>query len=149
MKPVQLPVCYSQKSQIAKTGGPVGVIIRIAVPDAIVETRTVGDDLYIDISPKGAAGGPVAATQTTPGGLAPMIESGDLKVGEVLYWSRPRLGVRHEATILPNGWLSFEGKPYRTPSGAAVAAAGSQADGWTAWRRERDGVIIGSLRKSR
>lgn len=122
------------------------VIIRVAIPGVTVETRTVGDDLHIDISPDGGATSP--ATQTTPGGLSPMIESGDLRVGEVLYWSRPRLGVRHEATVLPNGWLSFEGKPYRTPSGAAVAAAGSQADGWTAWRRERDGVIIGSLRQA-
>ncbi|MGW0368360.1 restriction system modified-DNA reader domain-containing protein [Streptomyces coeruleorubidus] len=121
------------------------VVIRIAIPNATVETRTVGDDVHIDI---GTSEGPAErSTQTAPGGLAPMLESGDLKVGEVLYWSRPRLGVRHEASVLPNGWLSFEGKPYRTPSGAAVAAAGSQADGWTAWRRERDGVIIGSLRK--
>ncbi|WP_189705387.1 restriction system modified-DNA reader domain-containing protein [Streptomyces anandii] len=122
------------------------VIIRINIPGATVETRTVGSDVHIDISQEGEVGSP--ATQTTPGGLAPMIESGDLKAGEVLFWSRPRLGVRHEATVLPNGWLSFEGKPYRTPSGAAVAAAGSQADGWTAWRRERDGVIIGSLRRA-
>jgi hypothetical protein len=124
----------------------VGVTIRINIPGATVETRTVGDDVHIDIGPGGGTGS--TATQTTPGGLAPMITSGDLEVGEVLYWSRPRLGVRHEATVLPNGWLSFEGKPYRTPSGAAVAAAGSQADGWTAWRRERDDVIIGSLRKA-
>lgn len=123
-----------------------GVFIRIAIPDATVETRTVGEDVHIDISP--GVGAANTATQTAPGGLAPMIESGDLRVSEVLYWSRPRLGVRHEATVLANGWLSFEGKPYRTPSGAAVAAAGSQADGWTAWRRQRDGVIIGSLRKS-
>lgn len=123
------------------------VNIRIAISGVTVQTRTVGDDLYIDISAE-REGADSAATQTTPGGLAPMIAAGDLAVGEVLYWSRPRLGVRHEATVLPNGWLSFEGKPYRTPSGAAVAAAGSQADGWTAWRRERDDVIIGSLRKA-
>ncbi|WP_373299466.1 restriction system modified-DNA reader domain-containing protein [Streptomyces poonensis] len=124
------------------------MVIRISIPDATIETRTVGDDVHIDITPRGGPeGAGNAATQTTPGGLAPMIEAGDLEVGEALYWSRPRLGVRHEAQVLPNGWLSFEGKPYRTPSGAAVAAAGSQADGWTAWRRERDGVIIGSLRK--
>ncbi|WP_327190586.1 hypothetical protein [Streptomyces xinghaiensis] len=123
-----------------------GVVIRINIPGATVTTRTVGDDTHIDITLK--EGTSSTATQTTPGGLAPMIEAGDLKAGEVLYWSRPRLGVRHEATVLQNGWLSFEGRPYRTPSGAAVAAAGSQADGWTAWRRERDGVIIGSLRKA-
>ncbi|MER7619868.1 hypothetical protein [Streptomyces sp. NPDC126503] len=122
------------------------VIIRVAIPGVTVQTRTVGEDLHIDITPEAAT--ETSATQTTPGGLAPMIEAGDLRVGEKLYWSRPRLGVRHEATVLENGWMSFEGKPYRTPSGAAVAAAGSQADGWTAWRRERDGVIIGSLRHS-
>ncbi|MEU6014968.1 hypothetical protein ABZ826_13235 [Streptomyces sp. NPDC047515] len=122
------------------------LIIRVAIPGVTVETRTVGDDLHINISPEGDTGN--AGTQTAPGGLKPMIESGDLRVGEVLYWSRPRLGVRHEATVLPNGWMSFEGKPYRTPSGAAMAAAGSQADEWTAWRRERDGVITGSLRQA-
>lgn len=122
------------------------LIIRIDIPGVTVKTRTVDSDVYIDISRGGEADSP--ATQTTPGGLAPLIESGDLKAGEVLYWSRPRLGVRHEATVLPNGWLSFDGKPYRTPSGAAVAAAGSQTDGWTAWRRKRDDVIIGSLRRA-
>ncbi|MER6424559.1 hypothetical protein [Streptomyces sp. NPDC001137] len=118
------------------------VHIRVALSDVRVETRTVGDDVHIEISPTENK----ATTQTTPGGLAPLIQAGDLKPGETLYWSRPRLGVRHTATVLENGWLMFEGKPYRTPSGAAVAAAGSQADGWTAWRRESDKVIIGSLR---
>ncbi|MDX2933583.1 hypothetical protein [Streptomyces ipomoeae] len=122
------------------------MIIRIAMSDATVETKTVGDDVHITINPKESENAPT--TQTGPGKLAPMIEVGDLKAGETLYWSRPRLGVRHEATVLPNGWLHFEGKSYRSPSGAAVAASGSQADGWTAWRRKRDGVIIGSLRKA-
>ncbi|MFI7682282.1 hypothetical protein ACIBWG_06345 [Streptomyces griseoaurantiacus] len=125
-----------------------GVIIRINIPGVTVETRTAGDDTHIDVTLK-EEGASDTATRTTPGGLAPMIDSGDLQVGEVLYWSRPRLGVRHEARVLPNGWLEFQGRSYRTPSGAAVAAAGSQADGWTAWRRERDDVIIGSLRKAR
>ncbi|MEU9606397.1 hypothetical protein [Streptomyces sp. NPDC048057] len=118
--------------------------IRVALSDVRVETRTVGEDVHIDISP---ADGEESAMETTPGGLAPLIQAGRLEAGETLYWSRPRLGVRHTATVLANGWLQFEGKPYRTPSGAAVAATGgSQADGWTAWRRERDKVIIGSLR---
>ncbi|MEV4950156.1 hypothetical protein [Streptomyces sp. NPDC053755] len=97
------------------------MIIRVAIPGVTVETRAVGDDSHIDIRPEGARPAPRPRRLR---GLSPMIESGDLKVGEVLYWSRPRLGVRHEATVLPNGRLSFEGKPYRTPSGAAVAAAG-------------------------
>ncbi|RFC71089.1 DUF2924 domain-containing protein [Streptomyces sp. AcE210] len=122
------------------------MIIRIAMSDVTVETRTVGDDLHIDISPQTASGQP--ATQTTPGGVAPLIKAGDLEVGEVLYWRRPRLGVEHEATVLANGWLQFEGKPYRSPSGAASAAAGSQADGWTAWRRRRDRVLLDSLRQA-
>ncbi|WP_405586538.1 hypothetical protein [Streptomyces sp. NBC_01190] len=46
-----------------------------------------------------------------PGGLAAIIEADDLRVREVLYWSRLRVGVRHAATVLANGWLSFEAKP--------------------------------------
>ncbi|MFE4483048.1 MULTISPECIES: hypothetical protein [Streptomycetaceae] len=120
------------------------VVIRVSLPNATVETKTVGDDIHIDI--RVAEDGSDSATSTTPGGLAPMLERGDLVAGEELYWSRPRLGVKHLATVLPNGWLQFDGKAYRTPSGAAVAAAHTAADGWTAWRRSRDGVIIGSLR---
>lgn len=64
-----------------------GVVIRISIPGATVETRTVGDDVHIDIGPGAHEGS--TATQTTPGKLAPMIKSGDLKVGEVLYWLAP------------------------------------------------------------
>jgi hypothetical protein len=132
--------------QIHKTewGISMAVHIRVALSDVHVETRTVGSDVHIDIRPVEQD---EQSTQTQPGDLAPLLKAGGLKPGETLYWSRPKLGVRHTATVLPNGWLQFEGKPYRTPSGAAVAATGgSQANGWTAWRREADGVIIGSLR---
>ncbi|GAB2753535.1 hypothetical protein [Streptomyces bullii] len=120
------------------------VHIHVSLPDAEVQTRTVGNDVHIDIRPIARE---EQSTETQPGDLAPLIQANALKAGETLYWSRPKLGVRHTATVLPNGWIRFEGKAYRSPSGAAVAATGgSQANGWTAWRREKDGVIIGSLR---
>ncbi|MFF0721851.1 hypothetical protein [Micromonospora sp. NPDC003816] len=91
-----------------------------------------------------------AAPQPQPAGpprgpLAALIERGDLKVGEHLYWQRPRLRQRFIATVLASGELEIDGCRYRSPSDAATACAGSPANGWTAWRLE-DGTLLDKLR---
>ncbi|MFG1881979.1 hypothetical protein [Micromonospora sp. NPDC049102] len=77
--------------------------------------------------------------------VPPSPERGDLKVGEHLYWLRPRLRQRFIATVLASGELEVEGCRYRSPSDAATACAGSPANGWTAWRLE-DGTLLDKLR---
>jgi hypothetical protein len=94
-----------------------------------------------------------APTKTDPepvgpprGPLAALMERGDLKPGDRLYWHRPRLGRRFVATVLASGELEVDGVRYQSPSDAATACAGSSANGWTAWRRESDGTVIDKLR---
>jgi hypothetical protein len=78
--------------------------------------------------------------------LAALIERGEFGPGDRLYWARPRLGRRHVSTVLASGDLDIDGVWYRSPSDAASACAGSNANGWTAWRRESDGALIDRLR---
>lgn len=80
------------------------------------------------------------------GPLAPLMERGDLKVGDRLIWPRPRLGKLFTAAVLASGELDIDGRRYQSPSDAATACAGSAANGWTAWRRESDGKTLDKLR---
>ena len=80
------------------------------------------------------------------GPLAPLMARGDLQVGERLYWRRPRLGKTFIAVVLASGELEIAGRRYQSPSDAASACAGGAANGWTAWRRERDGTPLNKLR---
>lgn len=75
----------------------------------------------------------VAATLTTP---------------LTLVWNRPRKGQRFEATLLPGGRIRLsDGREFRTPSGAAMAAADVVSyDGWYAWRIGEEGPTLNDLR---
>ena len=65
-----------------------------------------------------------------------------------LVWKRPRKGTRYDATLLPSGAIRLEdGREFRTPSGAAMAAAEVVSyDGWYAWRVGEDGPTLNDLR---
>jgi Restriction Enzyme Adenine Methylase Associated len=118
---------------------------------------TVADDAYAEMDAARQEGRPARLTLSVPaarrekhvtptGPLAGLLVAGELRAGDVLYWERPRRGERHSAVVRPDGSLTFAGRLYRSPSGAARAAAGVQVDGWHAWRRERDGALLSSLR---
>lgn len=66
-----------------------------------------------------------------------------------LVWTRPRKGERHEATLLDNGRIKLaDGQEFRSPSGAAMAAAQVVSyDGWYAWRIGEGGPTLDDLRR--
>ena len=66
-----------------------------------------------------------------------------------LVWTRPRKGERHEATLLENGRIRLaNGQEFRSPSGAAMAAAQVVSyDGWYAWRLGDDGPTLNKVRR--
>jgi hypothetical protein len=66
-----------------------------------------------------------------PGAVKDLLDAGLLKAGAKL---RP-VSAGHEArsTVAADGRLEFGGKTFNTPSGAAAAAVGGSANGWTFW----------------
>lgn len=59
-------------------------------------------------------------------------------------------GKHHNARVLSNGWIRYNGHRYRSPSSAAFAVTRKPTDGWITWRYERtpgDWVPIDTLRK--
>jgi Restriction Enzyme Adenine Methylase Associated len=74
-----------------------------------------------------------------------IINAGDLEVGDRLVWehkARWRSPHRHVAFVLANGCLEANGSPHASPTAAVHAVCTSQANGWTAWVRERDGESL-------
>jgi hypothetical protein len=70
--------------------------------------------------------------------------------GDALYWNRPQLGKRYEATVTENGAIVLsDGRTFSSPSRAAVVAADiPAADGWYTWRVERlAGKSLDDLRR--
>jgi hypothetical protein len=65
-----------------------------------------------------------------------------------LVWRRPRKGQRFEATLLESGRIRLaDGREFRTPSAAAMAAADVVSyDGWYAWRLGEDGPSLNDFR---
>jgi len=83
--------------------------------------------------------------------LADLLDSGLLQAGDALYWNRPQLGHRYEATVTDNGAIELGGGrgTFSSPSRAAIVAAGiPAADGWYTWRIERlEGRSLDDLRR--
>ncbi|TWJ21076.1 uncharacterized protein DUF4357 [Micromonospora endolithica] len=100
--------------------------------------------VVVDVADQPSA--PAQPVGPPKGPLAPLMARGDLQVGERLYWRRPRLGKTFIAVVLASGELEINGRRYQSPSDAASACAGGAANGWTAWRRERDGTPLNKLR---
>ncbi|GAA4934637.1 DUF4357 domain-containing protein [Streptomonospora halophila] len=97
----------------------------------------------------GLQDGPSNSGKHRRGDLMPLIRSGALRAGSQLVWKRPRKGVVHTAEVTPDGCITIggvEGKPFKSPSGAANALCGYQVNGWTQWARAADGVLLDKLR---
>jgi hypothetical protein len=102
--------------------------------------------IRVSIDEKAQSASSPAAVGPPRGPLAPLLERGDLRAGDRLFWNRPRLGKRFIAFVLASGELEVDGRRYQSPSDAASACADTAANGWTAWRRESDGTLLDRLR---
>ncbi|GAA1867260.1 hypothetical protein GCM10009836_54580 [Pseudonocardia ailaonensis] len=80
--------------------------------------------------------------------LKDLIESSLLAPGDRLTFSRPNLGEKYHAGVLPSGRIELDdGQAFATPSKAAAAAAGVRAmDGWHAWTVDGTNRTLASLR---
>lgn len=83
------------------------------------------------------------------GYLLPYIRSGAITPGTALTWKRPRVGQVLHAEVTETGHLHVAGhpEPFKSPSGAARAAAGVKSvHGWNdAWTLP-NGKPLGSIR---
>ncbi|MBN6034711.1 CBS domain-containing protein [Amycolatopsis sp. 195334CR] len=68
--------------------------------------------------------------------VSDLLEAGLIRVGTKLRFRRNRIGVTYDATVTERGRIRLEpeGEEFRSPSRAAMVAAGMRAvDGWHAW----------------
>jgi CBS domain-containing protein len=69
--------------------------------------------------------------------VSDLLEAGLIQAGAKLRFKRNRIGVTYHATVTDSGRIRLEnsGEEFRSPSRAAMVAAGMRAvDGWLAWR---------------
>lgn len=68
--------------------------------------------------------------------VSDLLEAGLIRAGTKLRFKRNRIGVAYDATVTDKGRIRLEpdGEEFRSPSRAAMVAAGMRAvDGWRAW----------------
>ncbi|MEU0872973.1 CBS domain-containing protein [Nocardia brasiliensis] len=68
--------------------------------------------------------------------VSDLLNAGLIQSGTRLRFKRTRIGVTHEATVVDKGRIRLDstGEEFRSPSRAAMVAAGMRAvDGWHAW----------------
>lgn len=70
--------------------------------------------------------------------LADLINAGELAPGMTLFPSSEKRG-RRTGTLLADGYVEVDGKPYQYPSTAAAVIAGRPMDGWWFFRVDRVG----------
>ncbi|WP_304455446.1 hypothetical protein [Nocardiopsis sp. YSL2] len=106
----------------------------------IIETTTVTYDQTPRTGPPSLNGRGAAE-------IIRLIDSGELKPGERLFWKRPRKGDTHYVTVNADGAVTPEGTDQRVSLAEATGiVSGISQNAWTAWRRERDGVRLDELR---
>lgn len=101
--------------------------------------------LKIDADAVGASSG---TAEGPDGYLLPLLDAKLLEPGDRLVWHQRRLGNTFYATVLDRGALRLDdGQIARSPSGACQKLTGKIYDGWEAFRRESDNVLLDDLRK--
>ncbi|GAA3695361.1 hypothetical protein GCM10022224_071280 [Nonomuraea antimicrobica] len=104
-------------------------------------------NLTVNLAEGGSAGTLSEPPVVPTGPLAPLLTSGLLKPGTQLRLEQKRASRTANATVLANGSIMVEGKSraYSSPSKAASAVTGSQANGWVMWQLP-DGRTLDKLR---
>jgi len=79
-----------------------------------------------------------------------LLEAGLLQAGAKLRFKRARIGVTYDATVTDKGRIRLEpdGEEFRSPSRAAMVAAGMRAvDGWRAWQVVDQDRLLDAVRQ--
>lgn len=79
-----------------------------------------------------------------------LLEAGLLQAGTKLRFKRARIGVTYDATVTEKGRIRLEpdGEEFRSPSRAAMVAAGMRAvDGWRAWQVVDQDRLLDAVRQ--
>lgn len=82
--------------------------------------------------------------------VSDLLGAGLIQAGAKLRFKRNRIGVTYEATVTGNGRIRLEpdGEEFRSPSRAAMVAAGMRAvDGWRAWLVVDQGRLLDAVRQ--
>jgi hypothetical protein len=82
--------------------------------------------------------------------VADLLEAGLVQPGAKLRFRRKRIGATFEATVTDRGRIRLEpdGEEFRSPSRAAMVAAGMRAvDGWRAWVVVDQGRLLDAVRQ--
>lgn len=106
-----------------------------------------GGERFVDVEgvaepslPEQAVATTISKRDSLKVSLQDLLDAGLLHAGTKLVWPRPMRGVRYTAEVTPDARIRLEdGRVFKTPSGAAMAAAETTSyDGWHAWRISSD-----------
>jgi CBS domain-containing protein len=82
--------------------------------------------------------------------VSDLLDAGLIQVGAKLRFKRNRIGVAYDATVTEKGRirLARDGEEFRSPSRAAIVAAGIRAvDGWRAWLVVEQDRLLDAVRQ--
>ncbi|MFD6073694.1 restriction system modified-DNA reader domain-containing protein, partial [Amycolatopsis lurida] len=82
--------------------------------------------------------------------VSDLLEAGLIQAGAKLRFTRSRIGAAYDATVTSDGRIRLEpdGEVFRSPSRAAMVAAGMRAvDGWHAWQVVDQGRMLDAVRQ--
>jgi CBS domain-containing protein len=82
--------------------------------------------------------------------VSDLLEAGLIHAGTKLRFTRKRIGATYDATVTDQGRIRLEpeGEEFRSPSRAAMVAAGMRAvDGWLAWQVVDQGRLLDAARQ--
>ncbi|MGC7103103.1 CBS domain-containing protein [Amycolatopsis lurida] len=82
--------------------------------------------------------------------VSDLLDAGLIQAGTKLRFKRNRIGVAYDATVTDKGRIRLEpdGEEFRSPSRAAMVAAGMRAvDGWRAWQVVEQDRLLDAVRQ--
>lgn len=149
-----------------KTAKALEFLVENGLPVKLLQVAFYADDdgnRFLNVEwenePETSVGGPAAASasQSPTAATTTLVDFREVTLAEVaelvgtpadLVWVRPKKNERFEAILLAKGVIRLDdGREFRSPSGAAMAAAEVVSyDGWYAWRLGEGGPALNDFR---